>query len=85
MAHLAGVPENVIRRAKVILSEISSEGGEHPAVKAVGEDASDDGGQVSLESMATDEVGAILRNTDINTITPLEAMNLLYELKRKVT
>ncbi|MGM9522429.1 MAG: DNA mismatch repair protein MutS [Oscillospiraceae bacterium] len=81
VAHLAGVPENVIRRAKAILSEIISEApGTPAAVKA-----KPDSGQVSLESMAGSDICGILRTTDINTMTPLEALNLLFELKKKVT
>ena len=32
----------------------------------------------------TDEVRRTLMQTDLNSLTPIEAMNLLFELKRKV-
>jgi hypothetical protein len=33
--------------------------------------------------MAADELRQTLRDLDLNTLTPIEAMNLLYELQRK--
>ena len=42
-----------------------------------------DGGQISLADVGSDEVREILQNTDLNTLTPIEAMNLLFELQRK--
>ena len=47
-----------------------------PAVRA-------DDGQISLSDVGSDEVRRILRDTDLNTLTPLEAMNLLFELQKK--
>ena len=41
--------------------------------------------QITLGSMASDQVSELLRNLDLNTITGLEALNLLNELKKKVT
>jgi DNA mismatch repair protein MutS len=81
VAQLAGVPDNIIKRAKVILAELSSEG----AAPAPSHKAADTEEQFSLETMSESEVSQILKKTDINTITPLEAMNLLYELKKKVS
>lgn len=79
VAHLAGVPESVVRRAKVILRELSS-GSAKPARPTGG----DESGQMSMELIRGDEVSEILRSTDLNTVTPLEALNLLYDLKKKV-
>ena len=39
--------------------------------------------QVSLEDVGADEVKEILRDTDLNTLTPIEAMNLLFKLQKK--
>ena len=40
-------------------------------------------GQISLSDLGGDEVRDILCATDLNTITPIEAMNLLFELQKK--
>ena len=37
---------------------------------------------ISLANMAEAEVAEKLRKTDINTISPLEALNLIFELKK---
>ncbi|MBO5496827.1 MAG: hypothetical protein J5967_05425, partial [Oscillospiraceae bacterium] len=42
-----------------------------------------DDGQISLSDVGSDEVRRVLRDTDLNTLTPLEAMNLLFELQKK--
>ena len=40
--------------------------------------------QVSLTALGEEEVLATLRNTQLESLTPLQAMNLLYELKAKL-
>jgi len=78
VAKLAGVPEQVITKAKTYLKELEKNGAS-PEKKQ-----KDDGfGQISLEQAGTDEVGRILRSTDINSLTPIEALNLLSELQKK--
>ncbi len=81
VAHLAGVPENVIRRAKTILRGLVATAGA-AAPSAAPEDARE---QVSMDAVRGDEVTELLRSTDLNTMTPLEALNLLFELKKKVS
>jgi DNA mismatch repair protein MutS len=44
--------------------------------------ASDD--QISLMDMSGGEIAERLKKTDLNTLTPLEALNLLFELKKKL-
>ena len=43
----------------------------------------DDEEQISFSDIGSDEVRQILCDTDLNTLTPIEAMNLLYELQKK--
>ena len=40
--------------------------------------------QISLGDMAGQEILNQLRLTEVNTLTPIEAMNLLFEWKRKL-
>ena len=42
-----------------------------------------DSPQISLADVGGEEVCRILRDTDLNTFTPIEAMNLLFELQKK--
>jgi len=78
VAKLAGLPDAVIAKAKGYLRELESGGTE--AFTPAGGDA---GGQISFADVGADEVRETLRTTDLNTLTPIEAMNLLFELQRK--
>ena len=79
VAKLAGLPEGIIGKAKGYLKELN-EGG----TAAISSGAPKErGGQISLSDLGGDEVRDILCATDLNTITPIEAMNLLFELQRK--
>ena len=42
-----------------------------------------DAAQMTLGDAAGDEIAEQLRGIDLNTITPLEAMRLLFELQQK--
>ena len=78
VAKLAGVPDPVIKKAKQYLAELESGRAPAPAAApAVPEE------QVSMMDMAGGELARQLRDLDLNTLTPLEALNLLYRLKQK--
>ena len=78
VARLAGLPEKVVRRAKQVLKELEAENGVQYTQPREESD------QVSLEAMGEGEVLDALRRCQIDTLTPIEAMNLIYELKRKL-
>ena len=80
VAKLAGVPERVISRAKVILGELESGTG---ALGVAGVPVSGTE-QFSLEDMGAQVVADKLRAVDVDTLTPIEAMNLIYQLKREL-
>ena len=78
VARLAGLPSTVVNRAKKILRQLEEEAGRPaPAVQAQ-ED------QVSLTALSEGEVIDQLRRTQVDTLSPLEALNLMYELKKKL-
>ena len=80
VAKLAGLPENVIVKAKTYLRELESTA----AAPRTEESADDGGGQISLVDMGLEDVKRRLLGLDLNSMSPIECMNLLYELKRKV-
>ena len=80
VAQLAGVPEPVLKRARKILSELEAGGAPAPAPAAPARAAEE--GQVSLLDMGAAQVADRLRQVDVNVLTPIEAMNLVYELKQ---
>ena len=82
VAKLAGVPGEVIRRAKEILKGIESGDTTLEKPKAAVEDDFD---MFSMLNASEErEVADKLRQVDINTLTPIEAMNLIFELKKKL-
>ena len=78
VAKLAGVPDRVVKRAREILEELEQGQGVQPvAAPDPGE-----GGQVSLLDLGGQTVLKKLRMTDVNILSPIEALNLLAELKQ---
>ena len=84
VAKLAGVPNEVVNRAKEILASLE-EGKElslpkrGPAPKTESYDLPDM--MAALAASEAEEVADRLRAIDLNTVTPIEALNLVYELK----
>lgn len=80
VAKLAGVPDSVIRRSRAVLKTLESGAPERVRVsKEPGEDS-----QLSFDDAAGRAVREKLLSCDLNTLTPLEAMNLLFELKKEL-
>ncbi len=85
VARLAGVPDTVIRRAREIMKELES-GGEVSVKRSVRtKDAEDDGFfQTGFGDSAESEVADEIRKMDFSTVTPLEAINKLYDFQNKL-
>lgn len=83
VAKLAGVPDSVVKRAKVILKELEQNkiDIEFKAEDAVVEETEDI--QYNFSANGKNEILEILKATDVNTLTPIEAMQTLYDLKKK--
>lgn len=80
VAKLAGIPNSIINRAKEILADLESGKAETIVKKVnVNEDT-----QLSLMGVSSSPVIDKIRCIDLNTLTPIEAMNLLYELKNMI-
>ena len=81
VAQLAGLPRPVIRRAEEILAELEREGNRRaPAREHRGGHA---GRQLPLFADEPHPVVTTLRELDIDSLTPLEAISKLYELQRQ--
>ena len=79
VAKLAGVPNSVVERAKVVLKELEGEGLKAP-VRIQHEEPEM---QMSFGSSNANEIVEILKKTDVNTLTPIEAMSVLYDLVKQ--
>ena len=78
VAKLAGLPNAVINRAREILEELESEAGVvhvHPAM-------SEQDDQISMIDLTQQQVCNALQSISVETLTPIEAMNELYKLKK---
>ena len=80
VAKLAGVPNEVIKRAKEILAQISEDGRVQKPISANKNEPAPD--EISFETISRDEAVAKLRACDINTLSPIEALNFIFELKK---
>ncbi len=75
VAKLAGVPNEVIRRAKEVLNQLVSDSAR--PVEYKGRDAA-----ITFDDYKADEVREKLLNLDLDLLTPIEALNFLSELKK---
>ncbi|MCD7821619.1 MAG: DNA mismatch repair protein MutS [Clostridiales bacterium] len=83
VAKLAGVPARVITRARTILAEM--EKGEDTGKSVLEPEAQPPmEEQCCFGDIRAFEVAEELRGLDINTLTPIEALNLVYQWKQKV-
>ena len=79
VAKLAGVPSEVIKRAKEVLENLES--GNLVPVGKGGKPQEEEIG-LSFEDLAKDKLYMLIKHTDLDTLTPIEALQKLYELKK---
>jgi DNA mismatch repair protein MutS len=82
VAKLAGVPKAVVENAKKILASLEAQ---VPVkmTKEVVKDDTDEELQLSFTSSGNDSIIERLKTIDVNTLTPIEAMQTLYELHKE--
>ena len=78
VAKLAGLPNSVVARARQILQELESQEGVRPQASSVKEPED----QISMLDLRSQQVCAALEKISIETLTPIEAMNELFKLKK---
>ena len=83
VAKLAGINDEVVERAKAILMGIES--GDVAPVRSVATnmDREPDSDQLSLLSVQDNPIIQQLKDLDINVLTPIEAMQVLYDLVKE--
>lgn len=82
VAKLAGVPNSVVHRAKEVLVELES--GTMPSYQTerVAEPVNSFESQLSFTGAAEHDVVEELKKITVETLTPIEALNKLYDLKK---
>ncbi len=80
VAKLAGVPNAVVERAKVVLKDLENDGFVPyvPKNNDVQEEM-----QISFGNSNANDIVEKLKNLDVNTLTPIEAMGILYDLSKQ--
>lgn len=90
VARLAGMPQGIVQRADVILRQLEQEKRHDnvgAGIAAGSKKDSDTGTQMSffqLDDPILEDIRQQLLNIDINSLTPLEALNKLNDIKRLV-
>ena len=84
VAKLAGLPNDVVTRAREVLAE--HENAERSAVKHLAHDEQRESGpmQLTIFTPLSQRVVDRLKETDLDRLSPLEALNLLHELKKQM-
>ncbi|MCD6387854.1 MAG: DNA mismatch repair protein MutS, partial [Desulfobulbaceae bacterium] len=86
VAALAGVPKRVVVRAEELLHNIEKDEFDNqgrPRISPLGSEEKDEGpNQLSLFSHENDPVRKRLHQVDIDRLTPLEALTILYEIQK---
>ncbi|MGD0567504.1 MAG: DNA mismatch repair protein MutS [Candidatus Sulfotelmatobacter sp.] len=82
VAKLAGLPNEVITRAREVLAE--HESAERHLTEHLSPGATPPPTQLTIFTPLSQPVLDKLREVDLNRLTPLEALNLLAELKRQI-
>ena len=81
VAKLAGLPNPLISRAREILVELENQDGSAPRAVSTAEPSD----QMSMLDLRAQQVCDALEKISVETLTPIEAMNELYKLKKMVT
>jgi DNA mismatch repair protein MutS len=82
VAKLAGLPNEVITRAREVLAE--HEAAERALTEHLSPGAGNPATQLTIFTPISQPVLEKLREVDLNRLTPLEALNLLAELKKEI-
>jgi len=89
VAKMAGMPKSIVKRANEILKQLESDNRQDGLGKPVKELASGgEGFQLNffqLDDPILSQVRDEIKNTDVNNLTPIEALNKLNEIKKIIT
>ena len=82
VAKLAGIPNEVIKRAKEVLASVEKTAKALSTSEKVEEEKDD--GLITFDDFVEEQVIEELKAIDINTLSPYEAMSFLYNLKKRL-
>ena len=82
VAALAGIPSKVIKRAKEILSAVEKKEGTPKDTAQMIVAKQEQEAQIGFGDVRAEEIMGRLEEIDLSTLTPIEALNLLYEFQK---
>ena len=84
VAKLAGLPNEVIKRAKEVLASVESTARELQTTVSAEQPSEPQGDNISFDDCMREQVIEELKQIDLNTISPYEAMTLLFQLQKRL-
>ena len=84
VAKLAGLPNEVIKRAKEVLASVEESAKNIRLTDREEKTEEKDEGLISFDDLVNDQVIEEIKNTDINTLSPYECMTLVFDWKKRL-
>ncbi len=82
VAKLAGLPSEVIKRAKEVLASVEATARAVSTAEKTAEEQ--DEGLITMEDCINEQVIAELKAADLNALSPFECMSFLFDLKKRL-
>ena len=83
VAKLAGLPNEVIKRAKEILASVEASAKTLCLSEKI-ETVKEDDGLISMDDCINEQIINELKAADLNTLSPFECMSFLFDLKKRL-
>jgi DNA mismatch repair protein MutS len=87
VAQMAGMPASIVKRANQVLKQLEAHSQGQSVSKPIPEKPEEEGVQLSffqLDDPVLCQIRDRILNLDINSLTPLQALNMLNDIKRIV-
>ena len=84
VAKLAGLPNEVIKRAKEVLASVEESAKNIRLTDREEKTVEKDESLISFDDLVNEQVIQEIKNTDINTLSPYECMTLIFDWKKRL-
>ena len=84
VAKLAGIPNEVIKRAREVLASVEETAKAISASNPKNKKEDKNSDMISLDDCVNEQVIAEWKAVDINTLSPFECMSFLFDLKKRL-
>lgn len=84
VAKLAGLPNEVIKRAKEVLASVEESAKNIRLTDREEKTVEKDESLISFDDLVNEQIVEEIKNTDINTLSPYECMSLIFDWKKRL-